>query len=145
MVSSTPWPYPPGKDPVPILQVAGWAPGQLWTVGKSRPNGIRFPDRPAHSQSLYRLIYTAHNLVMTCMFYFNIIDADWGRTWSRLNIPVATNVKPAFIQKFCHSWTELDQLSKRLLSSYTLDNEKVRSRTNISWQTFFIILGAPYL
>ena len=22
---------PPGKDPVPIVQVAGWAPGQVWT------------------------------------------------------------------------------------------------------------------
>ena len=22
---------PPGKDPVPILQAAGWAPGPVWT------------------------------------------------------------------------------------------------------------------
>jgi hypothetical protein len=27
---------------------------------KSRPNGIRSPDRPARSQSLYRLSYPAH-------------------------------------------------------------------------------------
>ena len=32
---------PPGKDPVPILQEAGWAPGLVWTGGKSRPPGIR--------------------------------------------------------------------------------------------------------
>ena len=31
----------PGKDPVPILQEAGWAPGSVWTGGKSRPTGIR--------------------------------------------------------------------------------------------------------
>ena len=37
----------PGKDPVPILQEAGWAPGLVWNGGKSRP-----PDRPARSQSL---------------------------------------------------------------------------------------------
>jgi hypothetical protein len=28
--------------------------------GKSRPTGIRSPDRPALSQSLYRLRYPAH-------------------------------------------------------------------------------------
>ena len=28
--------------------------------GKSRPTGIRSPDRPAHSQSLYRLSYPAY-------------------------------------------------------------------------------------
>jgi len=27
----------PGKDPVTILQEAGWAPGPVWTDGKSRP------------------------------------------------------------------------------------------------------------
>ena len=50
VVSSTPRPYfTPGKDPVPIVQEAGWAPGRVWTSGKSRPNGIRSPDRPARS------------------------------------------------------------------------------------------------
>ena len=62
-VSSTPRPYfTSGKDPVPIVQEAEWAPGPVWTGGKSRPTGIRSPDRPAHSQSLYRLNYPAHNL-----------------------------------------------------------------------------------
>jgi hypothetical protein len=42
----------PGKDPVPIVQEAGWAPGPVWKGGKSRPTGIRSPDRPARSQSL---------------------------------------------------------------------------------------------
>jgi len=42
MVSSTPRPHlTPGKDPVPILQEAGWAPGPVWTGGKFRPPGIR--------------------------------------------------------------------------------------------------------
>ena len=35
MVSSTSRPqFNPGKDPVPILQEAGWAPGPVWTGGK---------------------------------------------------------------------------------------------------------------
>jgi len=37
VVSSTPWPhFTSGKDLVPILQEAGWAPGPVWTGGKSR-------------------------------------------------------------------------------------------------------------
>jgi hypothetical protein len=52
----------PGKDPVPIVQEAGWAPGPVWTCAKNlAPTGIRSPERPARSQSLYRLSYPAHN------------------------------------------------------------------------------------
>ena len=38
----------PGKDPVPIVQEAGWAPGPVWTGGKSRPhrNSIPGPSSP---------------------------------------------------------------------------------------------------
>ena len=58
VVSSTPRPhFTPGKEPVPILQEAGWAPGPAWTGGKSRPHRDSIPDRPARSQSLYRLSY----------------------------------------------------------------------------------------
>ena len=61
MVSRTPRPhFTPGKDPVPILQEAGWAPGPVWTGGKSRPHRDSIPDRPASRQSLYRLSYPAH-------------------------------------------------------------------------------------
>ena len=42
VVSSTPRPhFTPRKDPVPIIQEAGWAPGLVWTGGKSRPPRIR--------------------------------------------------------------------------------------------------------
>jgi hypothetical protein len=50
----------PGKDPVPILQEAGWAPGPVWTGGKSRLHRDSIPDRPARCQPLYRLSYRAH-------------------------------------------------------------------------------------
>jgi hypothetical protein len=51
----------PGKDPVPIVQEVGWAPGPVWTgVEILAPTGIRSPDRPACSQSLYRLSYPDH-------------------------------------------------------------------------------------
>ena len=41
--------FTPGKDPVPILQDAGWAPGPVWTGGKFRPHRDSIPDRPARS------------------------------------------------------------------------------------------------
>jgi hypothetical protein len=61
-VSVTPRPlFTPGKDPVPILQEAGWAPGPVWTVAENfASNGIRSPHLPARSQSLYRMSYPAH-------------------------------------------------------------------------------------
>jgi len=61
VVSSTPRPhFTSGKDPVTILQEAGWAPGPVWTSGKSRPYRNSILDRPARSQSLYRLSYRTH-------------------------------------------------------------------------------------
>ena len=62
VVSSTPRPhFTPGKDPVPIWQEAGWAPGPVWTVGKSRPHRDSIPDRPTRSHSLSRLSYPVHS------------------------------------------------------------------------------------
>ena len=50
VVSSTPRSqFTPGKDPVPILQEAGWALGPVWTGGRSRPHRDSIPDRPARS------------------------------------------------------------------------------------------------
>jgi len=58
-VSITPRPlFTSRKDPVPIVQEAGWAPGPAWAGVKNlAPTGIRSPDRPARSQSLDRLSY----------------------------------------------------------------------------------------
>jgi hypothetical protein len=48
-VSVTPRPLStPGKDPAPIVQETGWAPGPVWTGAENlAPNWIRSPDRPA--------------------------------------------------------------------------------------------------
>ena len=51
----------PGKDTVPIVQEVRLSPGPVWTGAKNfAPTGIRSPDRPARSQSLYRQHYLAH-------------------------------------------------------------------------------------
>ena len=57
---STPRPhFTLGKDPVLILQEAGWASELVLTGGKSRPHRDSIPDRLARSQSLYQLSYRA--------------------------------------------------------------------------------------
>ena len=72
MVSSTPRPhFTPGKDSVPILQEAGWAPGPVWTGGKSRPHRDSIPDRPARSSvaiptELTTLYIQPHNETQCC-------------------------------------------------------------------------------
>jgi hypothetical protein len=50
--------FTPGKDPVPILQEAGWAPGPVWMGAENHaPTGIPSPNRPARNELLYRLPY----------------------------------------------------------------------------------------
>ena len=42
--------FTPGKDPVHIVQEAGWAPGPVWGGPENlAPTWIRSLDRPAHS------------------------------------------------------------------------------------------------
>ena len=71
VVSSMPQPhFTPGKDPVPILQEAGWAPGSVWTGGKFHPHRDSIPDHPAHRQSLCQLSYLAHYWIINFVIYW---------------------------------------------------------------------------
>jgi hypothetical protein len=48
--------FAPGKDPVPVVQEAGWAKGPVWIGAENLAStGFRPPDLPARSESLYRL------------------------------------------------------------------------------------------
>jgi hypothetical protein len=45
--------FTPGKDPVPIVEETGWAPGPVWAGTENlAPTGIRSPNRPVRSESL---------------------------------------------------------------------------------------------
>ena len=71
---STPRPvrFPPGNNPVPIAQEAGWTPGPGWTGAENLASTvIRSPDHPARYQSLYRLSYPAY--VRPYILYFYIL------------------------------------------------------------------------
>jgi hypothetical protein len=61
VVSTTPRPLYPRERPVPIIQEGG----SIWTCAKNfAPIGIRSPDRPARSQSIYRLNYPGLLLIL---------------------------------------------------------------------------------
>jgi len=76
-VSVTPRPlFTPGKGPVPIVQEVGWAPGPDWTGAENLArSGIRCPDRPARSQSLYRLSYRAYTVISSLYNYYQLLKA----------------------------------------------------------------------
>ena len=58
VVSSTPQPYfTPGKDPVPIVQEAGWAPGPSGQAENLAPPGFDPRTVQPVAQSLHRLSY----------------------------------------------------------------------------------------
>ena len=56
--NATPRPLTPRRDPIPIVYEAGWALGPVWTGAENLAvTGIQSLDRPARSESLYRLSY----------------------------------------------------------------------------------------
>jgi hypothetical protein len=78
---STPWPgrFTPGKTRYPLYRRLDWSQGRSERMGKNLtppPPGIRSPDRPAHSQSLYRLSYPDphyHGITATKSLYMHSI------------------------------------------------------------------------
>ena len=60
---------PPGKTRYPLYRRLGGPLGRFGQVRKiSPPTGIRSPDRPARSHSLYLLSYPVHQPLMSLMF-----------------------------------------------------------------------------
>jgi hypothetical protein len=61
VVNAMPWqlyPLPPERDPVPIEQEVGWAPGPVWMGAVNLAlTAIRSPDSQARSELLCRLRY----------------------------------------------------------------------------------------
>ena len=67
VVNATPWPLYPLERPGTHC-VGGWVgpSSGLDGRGKSRPTGIRFPDCPARSKSLYGLSYPGLLTFIVC-------------------------------------------------------------------------------
>ena len=102
VVNSTPRPlFTPGKELVPILQEAGWAPGPFWTGGKSRLHRDSIPNRPARSQSLYRLSYPAHSLINIFFKILMYMSSDDFSGWFRLKGNHVKLLISSYLQNLC--------------------------------------------
>jgi len=71
-IYATPRPhYPRERDLVTIVQEAGWAPVSVWTGAENLAYpGIRFPNRPARSESLCRLSHHSPRSLIQILLYF---------------------------------------------------------------------------
>jgi hypothetical protein len=79
--------FTPGKDPVPIVQEAGWAPGPVWTGAENlAPTGIP-PDLPARSKSLYRLSYPGPLVMVDSPNMYSYLCSLYSSWVSRLRGP----------------------------------------------------------
>jgi hypothetical protein len=51
----------PGKDPVPVVQEAGWTPAPAWTGTENlATSGIRSPNRPARRKCNFYSMYVIY-------------------------------------------------------------------------------------
>jgi len=78
--SSTPRPhFTPGKDPVPILQEAGWAPGPVldgrkilsppgFDPGPSSPQSVAIPTELPGPHIMYIYTHTTHTYCFVCLY-----------------------------------------------------------------------------
>jgi hypothetical protein len=87
VVNSTPRPlYPRERDTVPIAQGTGWDPGRVWTGAEYLAStGIRSPDRPARSESLYRLLISNIKVYLsrsvTAFIIFKFVASILMKLW----------------------------------------------------------------
>ena len=112
--------FTPWKDPVPIVQEAGQAPGPVWAGAEDlAPTGIRSPDRSARSESLYRLSYsgplwkcTACKIIFLtlCLFFFwvghNALHVSIWQTFVVTSSRVSS-YKPSGEQNTLVSWLDI--------------------------------------
>jgi hypothetical protein len=113
-VSVTPRPlFTPEKDRYPLYRRLSGPQGQFGQVRTISPaTGTRYPDRPARSQSLYRLHYPAHNVDILITLY-----------------PAATFVVTFMSSSVCsHPWCYTS-----IITSTWLVAEDVRMRKVLSW------------
>jgi hypothetical protein len=95
-VSVTPWPHlTPGKDPVPILQEAGWASGPVWTGAENlAPTGIFFKSQHflVLPISLYRIIRLYLDITWHLEFDPRTVHPVGSRYTNYANRPMMTVV-----------------------------------------------------
>ena len=75
------------KDPLPIVQEAGWAPGPVWTGAENLAStGIRSPDRPARSESPCRLNYPGQRWYTNCFEIIHFHNTSFKMLITLINL-----------------------------------------------------------
>ena len=73
---------PPGKTRSPLYRRLGGSQGRSGRVLKiSPPTGIRYPDRPARSESLYGLSYRGPIFEYDCKAIYRYAILWWKQVW----------------------------------------------------------------
>jgi hypothetical protein len=130
--------FSPGKDPVPIVQEAGWAPGPVWTCAKNLTRtGNRSPDRPARSQSLYRLSYPGPYISILCFV------VKYSKRL--INVYVYNNYSVCTCLPVASSLPVLDYLKAYVILVYIRDERKeLNSNTHTHTHTHIYIYICCY-
>ena len=95
----------PLNDTVSIVQVAEWAPGQVWTRAENLvPTGIRFTDRPALGESLYRLSYPGPKPKYSMSENLKLLTTKPTVGHKSLAFKHACNLTGGAVLLECYSW-----------------------------------------
>jgi len=91
VVSVKPRPlFTPGKEPVPIVQEAGWAPGPVWTgAGNVFPTGIR---SPAVQPIASRWLALKSKLIVQADLYANYVREQSLRVWDEFYVMLSEDL-----------------------------------------------------
>jgi hypothetical protein len=67
--------YSKERDPVPVVQEAGWVSELVWMGPEKIPStGVRTPDSPARSESLYRLRCLGRLNICVFCIYVSLVE-----------------------------------------------------------------------
>ena len=118
MVSNTPRPhFTPGKDPVPIVQEAGWAPRSVWTGAGNlvsteirswtvQPVVSRYTDLATRPIYIYIYIY-----LYTYIYIYGVYRMAHSKA-------VHTGAVCSYCESILQSWQLLIPLSVKLLQPF---------------------------
>jgi hypothetical protein len=136
-----PWPlYPQGRDPVPIVQEAGWTPGPVWTGAENlaptvQPVASRYTDCAILAQLMdYTLCYLeiTRQTVRQIMGEPNILHYRWQHCTLLMSCtPFAHTVLFGVLCSiscvfFCPVWAEGTDPSSKLSCQKETDSRKKR-------------------
>jgi hypothetical protein len=99
--------YPREKNPIPIVQEAGWAPRVgLDGCEKSGPHQALIPDRSARSKSLCRLRYPGtscnnmHNYFLDVVWHFELHQTSFSKICLFSSADVSGGMSPYTLSPF---------------------------------------------